>query len=163
MPDQSIYFQDHMEGNICFGCGSHHPDGLQIKSFWDGDTAVCKWTPQEKYAGWKGLLNGGILGTLVDCHCMCTAMAAAYKEEGRGLDSSPAYRYATGTLTVKYLMPTPSDQEIELRATVSEIKKKKTTMECEVWVGGKKTAVASVIALRVFDSSRDDNLEAFSH
>lgn len=151
------YFQDYMPGNICFGCGKAHPDGLNIKSYWDGDEAVCHWKSKEKYQGWKNLLNGGILASLVDCHCMCTSMAAAYDSENRGLDSQPEYRYATGTLNVKYLKPTPNDADIELRAKVTEIKGRKTVLTCEVFANGEKTAEAEVIGLRVFDSSKEDN------
>jgi acyl-coenzyme A thioesterase PaaI-like protein len=152
-----MYFQDHMPGNICFGCGKSHEDGLNTMSFWEGEEAVCHWTSQPKYQGWKNLLNGGILASLVDCHCMCTAMAAAYKAENRGLDSQPEYRYATGTLSVKYLKPTPNDAKIELRAIVSEIKNRKIILRCNVFADGEKTAEADVVALRVFDSSKADN------
>jgi acyl-coenzyme A thioesterase PaaI-like protein len=159
----SPYFQDHMQGNICFGCGKDNAEGLQIKSQWQGEESVCVWHPVNKYNGWKGLLNGGIIGTLVDCHCMCTAMAAAYKAEGRELHSEPLYRYATGTLSVKYLLPTPMHLPIELRAVVEEIKGKKVTLRCDVYAGGEKTAEAHVVALRVYDSSRTDNPPAFAH
>ena len=152
-----MYFQDNMPGNICFGCGKEHSDGLNIKSYWDGDEAVCHWKSKDKYQGWKNLLNGGILASLIDCHCMCTAMAAAYKAENRGLDSQPEYRYATGTLNVKYLKPTPNDANIELRAIVTEIKNRKTVFKCDVFANGEKTAEAEVVALRVFDSSKTDN------
>jgi len=150
----SPYFQDYMPGNVCFGCGTENPDGLHIKSYWEGEEAVCIWNSQEKYHGWAGILNGGILATLIDCHCMCTAMAAAYKAEGRTLDSKPEYRYATGTITVKYLKPTPNDQPVELRVTVKEIKRKKVVMDCAVHVGGVHTAQAEAIAIRVADSSQ---------
>jgi len=39
-------FQDQMRDNFCFGCGADNPDGLQIKSFWDGDEALCRFQPQ---------------------------------------------------------------------------------------------------------------------
>lgn len=149
-----MYFQHHMPDNVCFGCGTANPDGLQIKSFWEGEEAVCYWDSQEKYHGWAGILNGGVLATLIDCHCMGTAMAAAYRAEGRGLDSKPVYRYATGTLTVRYLKPTPNTR-IELRATVQEIKGRKTTLQCKVFAEASQTAEATVVALRVADSSQD--------
>ena len=152
-----IYFQDHMPGNVCFGCGADNPDGLQIKSYWEGEESVCIWHSEEKYHGWRNILNGGILATLIDCHCMGTAMAAAYKAEGRALNSDPEYRYATGTLTVKYLKPTPNDQPVELRATVLEIKGRKVVMKCEIYSDSVHTATADVIAIRVFDSSKDTN------
>lgn len=147
------YFQNHMPENVCFGCGVTNADGLQIKSFWEEEEAVCLWDSQEKYHGWANLLNGGILATLIDCHCMATAMADAYRSEKRSLDSEPTYRYATGTITVKYLKPTPNDQTIELRTSVKEVKGKKTVMSCTASVAGEVTAEAEVIAIRVFDSS----------
>ena len=151
---EKIYFQDYMPGNVCFGCGAESPEGLQIKSFWDGDEAVCIWNSQEKYNGWKNLLNGGILATLVDCHTMGTAMAYAYKSEDRALDTMPEYRYATGTINVRYLKPTPNDKPIELRAQVLEMKGRKTTMTCQVFCEGIQTAECEVVAIRVFDSSQ---------
>lgn len=66
-------------------------------------------------------MNGGIIAIMVDCHCMSTAIAYACRMEGRSLDSKPIYRYATGTLTIKYLQPTPNDK-VELRARVVAVK-----------------------------------------
>ncbi len=150
------YFQDFMAENVCFGCGIHNDEGLQIKSYWDGDESVCTWNSQEKYHGWADLLNGGVIATLMDCHCMCTAMAHAYKLENRPLDSLPEYRYATGTLNVKYLLPTSNNHPVELRARVTEVKNRKTVLWCDFYSEGKKTAEAEVIAIRVFDSSQDE-------
>ena len=148
----SQFFQDHMPENVCFGCGHNH-DGLQIKSFWDGDLSICEWTSKDMYHGWSNLMNGGIMATLIDCHCMGTAMADAYKREERGLDTMPEYRYATGTLSVKYLKPTPNTK-VRLEAKVVEVKGKKTVLTCDFLdENGQKTAEADVIAIRVFDSS----------
>ena len=123
--DRPVYFQDHMPGNICFGCGADNPEGLQIKSYWDGEESICHWSSEDKYRGWPSLMNGGIIATLVDCHCMGTAMAHAYRSEGRNLDSRPIYRYATGTMNIKYLKPTSNDHPIELRARITEVKGRK--------------------------------------
>ncbi|ANQ48967.2 PaaI family thioesterase [Flammeovirga sp. MY04] len=155
----SPYFQDHMPGNVCFGCGMDNQDGLHIKSYWEGDLAICEWLPEEKYHGWANLLSGGILGTIIDCHCMGTAMADAYKSEGRALDSAPYYRYATGTMNIKYLKPTPINQTIRLVAEVTERKGKKIVMKCTSWSGDVQTAEAEVIAIQVFnsDASKDKN------
>lgn len=148
------YFQDHMPGNVCFGCGAENPDGLQIKSYWEGEEAVCIWHSEERYHGWKHIMNGGILATLIDCHCMGAAMAAAYRAENRNLDSLPEYRYATGTMTVKYLLPTSNLNPVELRAQIREIKGKKVNLSCQVFSAGKQTVEAEVIAIRVADSSQ---------
>lgn len=155
------YFQDFMPDNVCFGCGVHNAEGLHIKSHWEGEVAVCRWLSKEKYHGWPNLLNGGILATLIDCHCMGSAMAHAYRMEGRTLSSLPEYRYATGTLNVRFLKPTPNDQPIELRAKVLEVKGRKTVFACEVLVRGVKTAEADVTAIRVYDSSQPQAGNAF--
>ena len=149
------FFQDHMPGNVCFGCGRNNHDGLKISSYWEGDEAICVWESQEKYQGWKDILNGGILATLIDCHTMCTAMAAVYQSENRKLDSNPVYRYATGTIKVKYLKPTSNLHPVELRAKVHEIKGRKVVLTCTVFSQGVMTAEADVVAIRVFDSSKD--------
>lgn len=143
-----------MPGNICFGCGKDNHHGLQIKSYWDGDKAICKWDSEDKYQGWNNVLYGGILASLIDCHTMCTAMAHAFKMEDREFMTEPIYKYATGTLTIKYLKPTPNDQPVELQAQVVEQKGKKSTIVCEVYSGDVKTAEATVIAIRVVDSSQ---------
>ncbi len=156
----SKFFQDHMPENVCFGCGHNH-EGLQIKSFWDGDISVCKWQSEEKYHGWSDLMNGGIMATLIDCHCMGTAMADAYRRENRDLDTEPVYRYATGTLSIKYLKPTPNDN-VELRARIVEVKGRKTVMICEFLSStGEVTAMADVVGIRVFDSSNDSGSNPF--
>lgn len=153
MKQQSI--QDYMVGNVCFGCGKDNHDGLQIDSYWqENDEVICVWHSQTKYQGWKGILNGGILASLIDCHSMGAAMAAVYKSENRTLDSQPVYRYATGTLNIRYIRPTPNNKPIELRAKILEIKGKKVTIQCDVWVDGSKTAEANIIAIKVFDSSQ---------
>ncbi|MCR9248807.1 MAG: PaaI family thioesterase [bacterium] len=157
----SKFFQDHMHENVCFGCGIQNPEGLQIKSFWEGDESVCIFNSEEKYHGWSNLMNGGIIATVIDCHCMGTAMAEAYKREDRGLDTLPEYRYATGTLNVKYLKPTPNDKPLELRARITEVKNRKTVMHCDAISEGVKVAEAEVIAIRVFDSSQDAGGNAF--
>jgi acyl-coenzyme A thioesterase PaaI-like protein len=149
------YFQDEMPGNICFGCGRDNHDGLSISSYWEGEESVCLWNSEAKYQGWKGVLNGGVLATLIDCHTMGTAMAYACKSENRALGSEPEYRYATGTITVKYLKPTLNDVPVELRALVVEMKGRKTVLKCTVYSNGEVTAIADVIAIRVFDSSEE--------
>jgi acyl-coenzyme A thioesterase PaaI-like protein len=149
------YFQDYMPGNVCFGCGAENPEGLQIKSYWDGEEAVCIWHSKEKYHGWEKVINGGVLATLIDCHCMDTAMAAAYREEGRALDTEPVYRYATAEITVRYLKPTPNDLPIELRAQVVEMKGRRTQLACQVYVDGVQTAEAEAVGVRVLEGAPD--------
>ena len=153
---ESNFIQDHMPGNVCFGCGINNPDGLQIKSFRQGDEVVAIWESEEKYHGWEKVINGGILATLIDCHSMATALEAAYRAENRPVGSEPVYRYATGTITVRYLKPTPNDRPIELRARTTSLSGRKARVECEVFVDGEKTAEADVIGIRVLEGEAED-------
>lgn len=156
------YFQHAMPGDVCFGCGSDNPAGLKIHSYWEGDEGVCHWQPEPHHVGWDGITCGGIIATLIDCHCMATAMATAIRNEDRPLMSAPYYRFATGMLNIKYLAPTRNEQRLELRAQVIEIKKKKYTLECSLYADGLKTAEASVVAFLVHRSDQPDSDSAFS-
>src|SRR6185503_14959668 len=96
--------QDHLPDQPCWGCGPNNPHGLRIKSYWLGASTVCTWQPQPHYAGWPGIVNGGILASLVDCHCVCTAMSDA--DANRGYADEPV-GFATGSLSIRYLRPVP--------------------------------------------------------
>ncbi len=85
-----VPFQDRMENNYCWGCGRLNDKGLQIKSRWDGEEGVCTWRPQEFHAaGPRDVLSGGIIASIIDCHSVCTAVADAYRFEGRHIGSDP--------------------------------------------------------------------------
>ncbi len=143
-------FQDQMKGHYCWGCGTLNERGLKIKSNWSGDEAVCTWKPSAHYmAGPRHVLNGGIIAAVIDCHCVCTAIAAAYREEGREIGSDPSFWYVTGSLNIKYLRPTSINEEVVLRAKVKEILGKKTTLSCSLISMEKECASAEVVAVRV--------------
>ncbi len=163
MTTKRDYFQHAMPGDFCFGCGSANPAGLHIHSYWDDDgkEAICHWQAGELHQGWQGVTCGGIIATLIDCHCMATAMATAIRNENRPLTSEPYLRFATGSLNVKYLQPAPIDRPLELRAHVTEIKnKKKYTLECSLYLDGKKTAEAIVVAFLVYRSDQPEGQDS---
>ena len=54
--------------NACFGCGAANEQGLRIKSHVEGDEVVARWRPEPHHQAFPGVLNGGIIGTLLDCH-----------------------------------------------------------------------------------------------
>ena len=151
------YFQDYMPGNVCFGCGTDNPKGLQIRSFWQDDVSTCLWKPQSQHAGWAGLTCGGILATIIDCHCIATSMATAIRNENRPLASEPHYLFATGSMNIKYLKPTTNELELRLNANVTNIKnERKYTIACAIYSGSEKTAEAEVITFLVYRSDKPD-------
>ncbi len=158
------YFQNHMPDNSCFGCGHENEAGLQIRSFWQEDECHCIWQPEPKHQGWPNLICGGIIATLIDCHCMASAMATAIKNENCNVETQPEYRFATGTLTIKYLKPTPLRGVLTLKAKVTNIKQQRIyTLHCDLYVDKLKTVEAEVIAFLVYQEKHSDKLQyAFS-
>jgi acyl-coenzyme A thioesterase PaaI-like protein len=146
-------FQDALDGNHCWGCGPLNPYGLRIKSYWSGedrDEAICTWQPQPYHtAGPEHILNGGIIAVLMDCHCVCTAVAAAYRAEGRAIGSGPPLLYATASLQVTYLRPTPAAEPVMLRARVAGMTERKTQLTCSLFSGGDECARGELVAARV--------------
>src|SRR4030095_893332 len=72
MSDKSLQ-EKYAPNNACWGCGPANPDGLHIRSFPKNGEVVAQWKPEKKYEAFEGVLNGGIIGTLLDCHCNWTA------------------------------------------------------------------------------------------
>src|SRR4030042_3439238 len=90
-------FQDQIPDNGCWGVGPSNVHGLRIKSYWVGEESVCAFQPQpHQTAGPPHILNGGILASLIDCHCVCTSIAAAYRAENRAIGSHPLIWHVTG-------------------------------------------------------------------
>lgn len=158
MSDKS--FQDYYPESLqhCYGCGPKNDNGLHIRSFWDGNESVAHFSPKEYHLAFPGYVYGGLVASLVDCHCVGTAAAAAYKEAGREPGTNPAFRYVTGSLHVDYLLPTPLGVKLEIRAIVEEIKGKKTIVTASVIAEGKVTAKGRVIAIRMPDHLQPDTM-----
>ena len=143
-------FQDLIPHNHCWGCGPRNEHGLHVKSHWDGEESVCRWQPAPWFAaGPLDVLNGGIIATIIDCHCVCTAIAAYYRAEGRPIISEPRIWCATASLTIDYLQPTPLDAEVVLRAQIEEQTDRKTVLRCSLHAGEEQRARARVVAVRV--------------
>ena len=151
MKNDAVAFQEQMQGNHCFGCGQDNPLGLQIKSYWSGDDkSECRFMPAAHHcAGPAKILNGGIISTIIDCHCVCTAMAKAYQLAGRAMNHGERIWFATGLLEVTYLKPTPIEQEVMLTADIVEAGEKKIVVACDLFSGQVCCARAKVIAVKV--------------
>jgi acyl-coenzyme A thioesterase PaaI-like protein len=143
--------------NHCFGCGPANPDGLRIKSYLEGEESVCVYTPLPAHmAGPRQFLNGGIIGVLIDCHSICTAIAHATLAEGRALDSAPPIWCVTGSMQIDYLRPTPIDGPVTLRARIESVDGKRTLVTSSLEADGKERARGRVVAVRVPSSWRAD-------
>lgn len=121
--------------NACFGCGPANKKGLQIKSFVSDDekTVVAEFTPEDHHEAFPGVLNGGIIGSILDCHCNWTA--AYYLMKRSGAQTPPCTVTADYKITLK--RPTPTNKPIKLVATPIELKDNKAKIYGELIVDGK--------------------------
>ncbi|MEY2562586.1 MAG: hypothetical protein QOH88_779 [Verrucomicrobiota bacterium] len=122
--------------NACFGCGPANPDGLYIRSFVQGEEVVAEWQPETRYEAFPGVLNGGIIGALLDCHCNWTA--AFYLMNKSSADRTPCT--VTADYAIKLLRPTPTDGPVFLSAKVIESTGDRATVEGTLTGGGKVCA-----------------------
>lgn len=147
---QDLYPDDFAH---CFGCGRHNSDGHQLKSFvedgGEDQSVVAHFTPSPRHISVPGFVYGGLLASLVDCHAMATAAAAAELAAGRRIGEEPAPRFVTASLRVEYLKPTPLGVELEIRGHVTERSERKAVVAVSVSVGGEVTARGEVVAVRM--------------
>lgn len=148
---EQIAFQDYYPDQLsyCYGCGRLNEHGLQIKSYWDGDETVCIFQPRPYHTAIPGYVYGGLIASLIDCHSTGTAAAAAYRAEGRPMDSLPPLRFLTASLHVDYLRPTPIDTPLEVRGSVKEIKGRKVVVSTALYAHGEVCARGEVVAVQM--------------
>ncbi len=137
----------------CYGCGPDNARGYRIRSFWEGEgddrEAVCRFTPEPFHTAVPGAVYGGLIASLVDCHGTGTAAAAAYRAADRAMDTLPALRFVTGSLTVRYRRPTPMGVELVLRARAVEVAERKVRVAVRVLAEDVLTAEGEVLAVRI--------------
>ncbi|MFO1137384.1 MAG: PaaI family thioesterase [Rhodoblastus sp.] len=135
----------------CFCCGPAHPTGLRIKSHWaaDGVHVVTKHTPRDEFLGFPGLVYGGLLAMLVDCHSGWTNMAYHYRAEGREPETKPRIDCVTGKINLEYLKATPLGVELTILGRVEGELARKSRVLCEIWAGDVLTVKADSIFVRV--------------
>jgi len=122
--------------SICFGCGPANDKGLHINSFQQGDEVVAEWRAEPHHQAFPGMLNGGIIGALLDCHSNWTAAYFLMSRDGKDKPNCTV----TADFHVKLLRPTPSDALIKLRAQVVESREDRATVEAELMANDKVCA-----------------------
>lgn len=121
---------------VCFGCGVTNEKGLRIRSFVEGDEVVCRFKPEPHHHAFPGVLNGGIIGTLLDCHCNWTALHHLMVKSGA--DKAPCTVTADYSISLK--RPCPADVEVLLRAHVVESTDDRAVVEGTLEADGKVRA-----------------------
>lgn len=135
--------QSYAPANKCFGCGPANSQGLRLQSFPTADdasaTLVCDWTPEKHHEAFEGILNGGIIGALLDCHMNWTTVFHLMKKGG--LDHAPCCVTADFKVTLK--RPTPSNGPVHIEAKVVSSEDDRALIEAVMTAGGKITALGT--------------------
>jgi acyl-coenzyme A thioesterase PaaI-like protein len=144
-------FQEYYPDDLsqCYGCGRLNERGHRIKTYWEGEESVTVFTPEPYHIAIPGYVYGGLIASLIDCHGTGTAAAAAYRAEGRAMDTEPPLRFVTASLKVDYLRPTPLGCPLEVRGWVKEISRRKVVVGATLSAGGKVCARGEVIAVQM--------------
>lgn len=135
MSEQSLQ-ERYAPKNECFGCGPANPKGLRIRSFVEGDEVVARWRAEPHHLAFEGMLNGGIIGSLLDCHSNWTAAYHLMKQAGA--PEPPCT--VTSEYAVKLRRPTPLAAELTLRAHVVESQADRAVVEATLEAEGKVCA-----------------------
>lgn len=126
----------------CFGCGPANDKGLRIRSMTTGDAAdaevVADWTPEKHHEAFENVLNGGIIGALLDCHSNWTAAFHLMKKSGAA--SAPCT--VTADFHVKLKRPTPMGP-VHLSARVISSEADRAVVEATMTANGKVTATCT--------------------
>ncbi|PWT91561.1 MAG: PaaI family thioesterase [Blastocatellia bacterium] len=135
MSDKSLQ-ETYAPNMACFGCGPANEKGLHVRSFVNGNEVVAEWKASPEYEAFPGMLNGGIIGALLDCHCNWAA--AWHLMKTSAADKPPCT--VTADYAIKLLRPTPTDETIKLAARVVESSADRAVVEGELIAHDKVTA-----------------------
>ena len=107
----------HAPNSICFGCGPANAEGLQIKSYPIENGLKMTFETEDMHQAFPGMINGGIIGTLMDCHGNWTAAMAIM--ESRKETEPPCT--VTASYSIKLRRPTPHGVPLEITSQVESL------------------------------------------
>jgi len=145
-PADAPSLQDRFAPHLaCFGCGPRNEKGLRIKSHPEGEQVVARWRPEVHHEAYPGMVNGGILGALLDCHMNWAA--AWHLMQSTGSEQLPCT--VTADYHVKLKHPTPSDAELLITAWTASSEPDRATIEASIEAEGVVTVTCSGLFVAV--------------
>ncbi len=103
----------------CFACGRDNPDGLKLRVTRTEDGVETAFTIDERFAGWQGIVHGGIVTTVLD-ELMAWACSTL------GLDS------VTAEMTARFRLPMRIGATYRGSARVVEQRGRLVLTECRI-------------------------------
>ena len=122
--------------SICFGCGPANKEGLQIKSHRHNGGLLTIFESEEKHQAFPGVINGGIIGSLIDCHGNWTAAIAIMDKNGWKVPQCTV----TAQYEVKLKRPTPFGSKLKLTSRVLALQEDRAEVIIELKANDKTCA-----------------------
>ena len=131
--------------SICFGCGPANEKGLRIDSHRCSEGLELRFTPSDEHQAFPGMVNGGIIGSLLDCHGNWAAAIALMDSNGE--DHPPCT--VTASYSVKLHRPTPAGEELYILAEIEELMEDRAKVKMTLTAAGKVCASGSGLFVAV--------------
>lgn len=144
MGDKCVQLE-YAPNSICFGCGPANEDGLRIESYRIDNGLVMEYLPNDSHQAFPGMINGGIIGTLLDCHGNWTAAVGLMDKN----NSSEPPCTVTASYSVKLRRPTPLGERLIITSQITEIDGNKVKVELLLEANGKICASGEGIFVAV--------------
>jgi len=146
-------FQDYYPEKFshCYGCGKSNPRGHHLKSYWDGEGTIARFTVSPEFSGGvPDHVYGGMVASLLDCHGTASAAAFAYREAGRELDDGGEFmRFVTASLKVDFLRPTPIGVELVIRGRLRGMEGRKVQLDLSLSQAEQTCATGQMLAIQL--------------
>ena len=131
--------------SICYGCGPANKNGLQIKSTRFSGGLELWFNPAEEHQAFPGVVNGGIIGALFDCHGNWAA-AVGLLDAGHFKKVPPT---VTANYSVQFLKPTPFGISLHVVAKINQLKSDRAEVEMSLYAEQKLCARGSGLFVAV--------------
>ncbi len=122
----------------CFVCGPDNPSGINARFEIDKENGAASscLTLDQRFQGWKGVVHGGILATLLD-------EVAIYACRGQG------EQFVTAEINVRFRKPVPVDSAIDLKGQIVGNRHRIYRVKSRIEIGGALYAEAEVRVMRI--------------
>ena len=134
--DKKAVQDEYAPNSICFGCGPANKNGLKIKSYRIDNGLEMEFVPEEKHQAFTGVINGGIIGSLIDCHGNWTAAIAIMDKN----EYDKPECTVTAQYEVKFKRPTPFGPKLKLKSRILGVQEDRAEIVIELKADGKTCA-----------------------
>ncbi len=116
----------------CFACGTNNPIGLKMEFYSDGQTVFSWLAVSRRLCGWRNIIHGGVITTILDEAMSWTAHHLIKK------------LILTKTIHVQFLHPLYVERKIRVEGRVTQINRKREAELTALIINdnGKKCALA---------------------